>query len=1403
MIWSLNASRESLARRKSGKFLAISLAVYSTLIVPVVGNLATAAASPSTAPLVGLASSPSKGKAGTTASMSVIAADVGPDGTSLVTLRMPSNTQPTALHVRLNGADVTAKFSASTCSGGACMVGQVGAADGLRQGKNVFQAEAKVDGGVVLTGRTRFDGRSADMQKNVKVQSVQLKAATGVASPAAAVAAVEGSPVAEPFLAPTVGLKTLNDGGYKYGQSPWLEIGGKTYPTTTPSCTGAALYTAIVLDRQTLEEKTGGVEGSPKCLDTNQNLALYLASLPKGEIVIVGSNYGQTPDNSVQPIDTTAIGGTNYTSGWAPTSYMVIGASGAAPGTAFEPHDTAGLTSGWASARGILQEDANGDYNFFSGDGDFVRYAVVPNAPAGAFNQNSTPVTSIQLSMTAAQRDSNPGFSYMAYQPDSGSKDGFWVLRLNRRTLEPLDTCALEYPTLSDGNIYHVACGKFYGTNTTTYGPAAGSAAMKQLAAELTAANNDPWQLIFLTTVGQATCCDAPSAIRAADNGYAQLQPALWALGGTPAYTTYYGTQNNTNTPTPAYTLVTAGGLGNPLYGPTVESSTALLPTHGQTGTVTGTLERNNYAGLFTPGQINQEFTSVLISKGGLNNQFILNTVALQAPVEWPAESQTVKLSGADSIQGQNDAYRFISHSLLLDKYAMGITGSHQDDLHYFFTSSLNTSINYHYFDPKDLPWPGTNTAGFTQCTSVTPGTGGNDTCNYNWATNDTLHFTVNDFNAVRAQTALEVQYLTNVLQYFVTGSTNMRDAIIGGNANVGLALTGAAATVLGNQLMPVAPTQTTSVSWQSILGMMNGLLTITAGIPGVGELYMAEETIQKSAQLLKTVKQAGAWSNEIAGAAGLASGAGSIVSSSTQQNSLPGKYSKFALTIGQLASGALEDQLAHGFDAMVDSITSDWGRISTIGPRIVNVDDPAFFIPNQVVQETVLDGITSGAERQFYGQLMPSFFEVHYWPGVGGFVGGNPATVQPDMGYYTDHVNGAACWAFYLNPHSKPYGTIPPYVGTYTMWAAGQSQDFGMIVPKSDYYLIAKPSDSKGSDTETINTIDPTFGAALFSPQGLNIPLLQFAHPKGPMQTVWRNAGTTNDVTTHSKGSICAAGDYDSVSATPGQPTVTDPAIVHTVTQLTAPSSAELGDAVDMVATVKAGETPVGQGMMYFRVDGQVAASVPMQSDGTASYEATDLALGSHTIKASYGTADGSVYDASSSDTQTLTIYGDGPDLKVSTSASSVSVKRGATSSAVTVSVGSVHGASGDVSFACSGLPMGATCNFSPAQVALTGDGSATTTMTVSVPATGAAAAAFGSLGLLFLPLFGMHGRRRRKAIAASMLVGAMALGLSGCGGDDDKKVYEVPTGTVQVLVSATANGVTRTVPISVSITP
>jgi hypothetical protein len=39
----------------------------------------------------------------------------------------------------------------------------------------------------------------------------------------------------------------------------------------------------------------------------------------------------------------------------------------------------------------------------------------------------------------------------------------------------------------------------------------------------------------------------------------------------------------------------------------------------------------------------------------------------------------------------------------------------------------------------------------------------------------------VSDFNAVKAQLSLEVIYLTNTMQYLVTGSTNLKDVVTSG----------------------------------------------------------------------------------------------------------------------------------------------------------------------------------------------------------------------------------------------------------------------------------------------------------------------------------------------------------------------------------------------------------------------------------------------------------------------------------------------------------------------------------------------------------------------------------------------------------------------------------------------
>jgi len=253
-----------LLPRTTAKMIALSIGVYASALIPIAGNFAatTAPATPK-AVYLGAAAATKESTAVNAAQMSIYPAPLAPDGTSMVTVRMPNTATSDALHIFLNGADVTAKFGTSACSDAQCVVANLGPSDGLRQGKNVFQAERKTKTGAAITARARFDGRSA---KEIGAQRLAAKP-----QEKGAINAVQATPVSVPFIPPTVGIKTFNSGGYKFGQSPWLEIGGANFPAVTPSgcASGNETWTVIVLDRQTLVEKTGAPESSPRCFQTN------------------------------------------------------------------------------------------------------------------------------------------------------------------------------------------------------------------------------------------------------------------------------------------------------------------------------------------------------------------------------------------------------------------------------------------------------------------------------------------------------------------------------------------------------------------------------------------------------------------------------------------------------------------------------------------------------------------------------------------------------------------------------------------------------------------------------------------------------------------------------------------------------------------------------------------------------------------------------------------------------------------------------------------------------------------------------------------------------------------------------------------------------------------------------
>src|SRR6202041_2346809 len=145
----------------------------------------------------------------------------------------------------------------------------------------------------------------------------------------------------------------------------------QTYPGTPyPSC--SAGYLVVILDRQTLQEQTASPESSPQCEPNSISLATYLNTrVNPNDLVAVGTVLGSNAD---AVLDTTPIGGTNYTvgvdGGGAPNGYMAIGVGGAAGGQAYENYYTNKTASVLPFATGMLVEDVNGNYNFQSANAE-------------------------------------------------------------------------------------------------------------------------------------------------------------------------------------------------------------------------------------------------------------------------------------------------------------------------------------------------------------------------------------------------------------------------------------------------------------------------------------------------------------------------------------------------------------------------------------------------------------------------------------------------------------------------------------------------------------------------------------------------------------------------------------------------------------------------------------------------------------------------------------------------------------------------------------------------------------------------------------------------------------------------------------------------------------------------
>jgi uncharacterized protein (TIGR03118 family) len=158
-------------------------------------------------------------------------------------------------------------------------------------------------------------------------------------------------------------------------------------------------------------------------------------------------------------------------------------------------------------------------------------------------------------------------------------------------------------------------------------------------------------------------------------------------------------------------------------------------------------------------------------------------------------------------------------------------------------------------------------------------------------------------------------------------------------------------------------------------------------------------------------------------------------------------------------------------------------------------------------------------------------------------------------------------------------------------------------------------------------------------------------------------------------------------------------------------------------------------------------------------------------------------------------------PTFNLSTSSQVATAPVGG-SATLTLSVAPASSFSGSVSFSCSGLPAGATCNFASPQLTVSGTAPATEILTLQTSSGRNGYVAVASI--LLLPFGSLLAFRRRTQFASLRLLGGLVLiaasaGLfAGCGGSS---MPATPAGTSNVTITATSGSTMQTTKVALTV--
>jgi Bacterial Ig-like domain (group 3)/Chitobiase/beta-hexosaminidase C-terminal domain len=387
-------------------------------------------------------------------------------------------------------------------------------------------------------------------------------------------------------------------------------------------------------------------------------------------------------------------------------------------------------------------------------------------------------------------------------------------------------------------------------------------------------------------------------------------------------------------------------------------------------------------------------------------------------------------------------------------------------------------------------------------------------------------------------------------------------------------------------------------------------------------------------------------------------------------------------------------------------------------------------------------------------------------------------------------------------------------------------------VVVTQSVVSIATTTTLSASAKEVIAGQSVTFTASVSPQAGSNLPTgtVSFLDGTNTLGTSSLNGTATATFTTtnlaagtHSivasyggdskdGSSVSSAVTVTVISAPQGNLTVlTTTTLTSSATQLT------VGQSDTFTATIVAQSgNSVATGVVTF-LDGSTSLGIgQLNASGVATFTASSLAAGAHSISASYG-GDTSHGPSTSAVIQVNVAAAAAPAYAMVVDNSTVTLTPGQPSTLM-VTLIPLNGFNLPIALKCTGMPQGATCAFSPANVTPSG-APVFSTVTVSAPeqngqwasTTGTRAMGRGGnlvLGWVvpwgFIPLLGLARRRSRSqiarwsfrvAVAAALTAGS--LWVSGCG-------YSAKASTFAMTITASAsNAETHSAQITVNIQP